>query len=169
MSRFYFCYSSALDEAAFNEWKTSHGYEHFALPKGEAATALGVAYVFDFPSRYWGGRVLSLETLTDGAQPADVHGVVFEIPDSNWAIVQHKEGVATGASVEMPVKVLLGTKGTRIVDATAFVTHPDRVSKEGPVSLKFLETVLKAYSDQDIPAGAVESVRRAAGYSLDAN
>lgn len=169
MSRHYFCYSSSLDPAAFDEWKKSHGYEHFSLPKGEPATALGVAYVFDFPSRYWGGRVLSLEQLTDAAQPADVRGLVFEIPDSHWPIVQHKEGIVTGAAVEMPLKVLVGERGTKIVDATAFVTHPDRVSKDGPVSVRFLETVLGAYKARGVPQGAIESVRVAAGYPLSTN
>ena len=164
--RHYFCYSSSLDSEAFQEWKASHGYESFALPKGQAATALGVAYVFDFPSRYWGGRVLSLAKLTDAAQPADVHGLLFEISDSSWPVVQHKEGVVTGSMIEMPVQVLCGSK---ILMATAFVTNPERVSVEGPVSLKFLETVLKAYESSGLPVSARDSVRQAAGYSLNTN
>lgn len=172
-TKFYFCYSSALDLAAFNEWKESHGFTHFSLPEGVPATALGVAYVFDFPSRYWGGRVLSLEDLSHDSQPADVHGVLFEIHESHWPIVQHKEGVVTGASVEKRLKVLAGDAskrgGTRLVDALAFVTNPERSSQDGPVSTRFLETVLRAYETQGVPAGASESVRQAAGYPLSAN
>ena len=162
----YFCYSSALDAAAFHEWKVAHNYESFSLPKGIPAVALGVSYIFDFPSRYWGGRVLSLARLTDEAQPADVHGVLFEIPDSSWPVIQHKEGVVTGASVELRVQVLAGNK---IVMASAFVTNPERVSIEGPVSLKFLETVLKAYETAGVPESARASIRQAAGYSLATN
>ena len=36
-----------------------------------------------------------------------VHGLVFEISEKDWPIIQHKEGVVTGMCVERPVRVKL--------------------------------------------------------------
>src|ERR1700722_16781499 len=58
--RNYFAYSTVLDRPAFEEWRTQHGYVDFELPEGKLAEARGLGLVFDFPSRWWGGRVASL-------------------------------------------------------------------------------------------------------------
>lgn len=136
--RAYFAYSSALDRQAFDQWKMQHGYAGFSLPEGKRATASGVALTFDFPSRFWNGRVLG---LTESAAQS-VEGILFMIPEEQWPIIQHKEGVVTGSSVEMDVTVNCGGEN---IDATAFVTHPTRRSAQGPVSEPFLEAIRRAY------------------------
>ncbi|HTU01507.1 MAG TPA: hypothetical protein VMG58_06810, partial [Candidatus Sulfotelmatobacter sp.] len=59
--RAYFAYSTVLDPAAFEEWRHQHGYDFFRLPSGTRAEALDLGLVYDFPSRWWGGRVAGLE------------------------------------------------------------------------------------------------------------
>ncbi len=155
--RHYFCYSSSLDTAAFDEWKASHGYDNFSLPHGERAKAMGVAYTFDFPSNYWGGRVVSLTPLEGFEATGNVEGMLYTISPEAWPILQHKEGVVTGASVETTIKVLANN---RIVEATAFVTNPSRCGHHGPVSARFLEVLARAYAKHGLTAG-FESVRQA--------
>ena len=57
----YFAYSTILDRTAFLEWRSQHGYDFFELPEGKLAEATDLALVFDFPSRFWGGRVAGLK------------------------------------------------------------------------------------------------------------
>src|SRR4051812_46445854 len=98
----YFAYSTILDQAAFEEWKGQHSYEFFQLPAGELAQAQGVGLTYDFPSRWWGGRVAGLEDRPG----ATVWGRLFENAEKDWPIIQHKEGAVTGMCVERPVRVL---------------------------------------------------------------
>src|SRR4051812_22403669 len=57
----YFAYSTTLDRAAFEEWRGQHSYDFFDLPKGVVAEAVDIGLVYDFPSRWWGGRVAGLK------------------------------------------------------------------------------------------------------------
>ncbi len=135
----YFRYSSALDLDSLNIWKNQHGYETFNLPAGKKATAQNVKLCCDFQSKFWGGRVLSLEQSA-GSQ---VEGVIFEIPNSSdWKIIEHKEGVLTGVSQTKTVEVKVDGE---IIQARAFVTNEGRKSTEGPLSQNFLAAVERAY------------------------
>jgi gamma-glutamylcyclotransferase len=151
--RLYFAYSTVLDRAAFEEWRQQHGYEFFELPAGEVAEALDVALAYDFPSRWWGGRVAGLVDRTG----ASVRGLLFRIPGKDWPIVQHKEGLVTHMCVERPVRVLVGG---RQVEATAFATAPDRRSTEGPVSARFVEALVRGAKAAGLPAAWVDSLAR---------
>lgn len=136
----YFCYSSALDTHAFEEWAAQHGHSGFRFPKGTKAVAQGWELCFDFPSRYWGGLVLGLQTTTNTNDFAE--GVVFEIEDNKWGMVQHKEGVVTGASEEITIDVKVGSE---ILKAQAFKTHPTRTQTSGAKSETFIETLKRSY------------------------
>ena len=72
-TKLYFAYSTILDRAAFVEWRGQHGYDFFDLPEGKLAEALDVDLIYDFPSRWWGGRVAG---LTD-APGKSVYGRLF--------------------------------------------------------------------------------------------
>lgn len=129
--RWYFGYSSVLDREAFRVWQEEHGYGEFSLPAGEPGLAEGWALSFNFASRWWGGRVAGLEH----AAGEIVHGLLYRIRSEDWPIIQHKEGVITGVSIEMPLTVTR-PDGARI-EATAFTTNPTRVSTSGPVSERY--------------------------------
>jgi hypothetical protein len=85
-ARRYFAYSTVLDRAAFETWRSEHGYGAFELQGGVLAEAPDVDLVYDFPSRWWGGRVA-------GWTPAAARG--FFTVGARSPIVMHKEG-ATG-------------------------------------------------------------------------
>jgi cation transport regulator ChaC len=61
-------------------------------------------------------------------------GVLFQIPEKNWPIVQHKEGNITGMCVEVQVQVKVGDQE---IEATAFVTNPVRATTDGSISTIF--------------------------------
>lgn len=130
-TRWYFGYSSVLDRAAFRTWQDEHGYGDYVLPEGERARAEGWGLVFDFASRWWGGRVAGLAPVAGEI----AHGLLFEIRSEDWPIIQHKEGVITGVSVEVPVTVTRADGSS--VEATAFTTTPARASTSGPVSDRY--------------------------------
>jgi gamma-glutamylcyclotransferase len=153
--RLYFAYSTVLDRAAFEEWRQQHGYEFFELPAGEPAEALDVTLAYDFPSRWWGGRVAGLVDRPG----ASVHGLLFRIPGKDWPIIQHKEGWVTHMCVERPARVRVGGKE---VEATAFATAPDRRSTDGPVSARFVEALVRGAKAAGLPAAWVESLARRA-------
>ena len=144
-TRLYFAYSTILDREAFLEWRDQHGYDFFELPAGELAEAQGLALTYDFPSRWWAGRVAGLKD----SPGAGVWGRLFEIPEKDWPIVQHKEGAVTGMSVERPVRVQVGG---REVEATAFTTNPVRASGDGPVSGRFVEALVRGATSAGLPA-----------------
>lgn len=152
-TRLYFAYSTILDRAAFEEWRGQHGYDFFELPKGTLAEAADLGLVYDFPSRWWGGRVAGLKD----APGQTVHGVVFEISEKDWSIVSHKEGGVTGMCVERPVKVKLDGK---LVDATAFTTNPQRASADGPISDRFIEAIVRGAKAAGLPAAWIERLQR---------
>ncbi|MBS1983867.1 MAG: gamma-glutamylcyclotransferase [Bdellovibrionales bacterium] len=155
--RHYFAYSSALDAEAFDVWKNQHGFSHYTLPAGRLGQALDVELVFDFPSRFWGGRALGLAP----APGKRVEGMLLAIEDAHWGIVQHKEGVVTGSAVELPVQVQL-PESNEIIAATAFVTNPTRRSTDGPVSEMFLQAVRRAYQTRGLSAAALQALEAAA-------
>ena len=135
-SKLYFAYSTILDRAAFEQWRGQHGYDFFELPQGRLAEALDVDLVYDFPSRWWGGRVAG---LTD-APGKSVYGRLYEISGRDWPIIQHKEGAVTSMSVERPVRVRVEGQ---VLQAAAFVTSPKRASTEGPISQRFIEALVR--------------------------
>ena len=150
-ARNYFAYSTVLDRAAFEEWRTQHGYD-YELPAGEVAVARDLGLVMDFPSRWWGGRVAGLAD----APGQSVYGRVFPVAAEDWAIVQHKEGAVTGMCVERELTVFVGDKP---VVATAFTTAPNRRSLDGPVSAKFLEALARGAAAAGLPGDYVEGLR----------
>ena len=150
--RTYFAYSTILDRAAFEEWRQQHGYDFFDLPAGEPAEATDVALTYDFPSRWWGGRVAGLVDRPG----ASVHGLMFRIAGKDWPIVQHKEGLVTHMCVERTVRL---RAGGRELDATAFTTAENRKSTEGPVSPRFVEALARGAEAAGLPASWVASLR----------
>lgn len=152
-TRLYFAYSTILDRAAFLEWRAQHAYEFFDLPPGDLAEAVDVALAYDFPSRWWGGRVAGLVD-----QPgASVFGRVFEISEKDWPIIAHKEGGVTQMSVERAVKVKVGGV---LKDAIAFATNPVRRSLDGPISPRFVEALVRGATSAGLPAPWVASLAK---------
>lgn len=150
--RLYFAYSTVLDRAAFEEWRDQHGYGFFSLPEGRLAQAPGLGLVYDFPSRWWGGRVAGLADVPGQS----VWGRVFEISEKDWPIIQHKEGVVTGMCVERPVSILIDGAP---FPAIAFTTNPARASSDGPVSARFVEALVRGATAAGLPAQWVDSLR----------
>lgn len=151
-SRLYFAYSTVLDREAFEEWRGQHGYDFFSLPDGRVAEARGQELVFDFPSRWWGGRVAGLAP----EEGKSVWGLVFEIAERDWPVIQHKEGLVTGMSVEREVQVEV--QGTQIL-ASAFVTNPARASQVGPLSPRFLEALVRGATVAALPVAWLAELR----------
>lgn len=150
-SRAYFAYSTILDPAAFEEWRHQHGYDFFRLPPGTRVEALDLGLVYDFPSRWWGGRVAGLEDRFGG----EVHGLLFEIAPKDWPIIQHKEGVITQMCVEREVRVRTSA-GERT--ATAFTTAPGRRSPDGPVSPRFVEALVRGARAAGLPEAWISTL-----------
>lgn len=151
-TKLYFAYSGVLDREAFETWLEEHSYQFFKLPEGQIAEAKNVDLIFDFPSRWWGGRVAGLIDKPN----ASVFGRLFEIPAKEWPIVQHKEGVVTGMSVEKPIRV---TVGNQEVEAIAFVTSPQRQSLDGPVSERYIEALIRGATQSGLPRAYIESLK----------
>lgn len=152
-TKLYFAYSTILDRAAFVEWRGQHGYDFFDLPEGKLAEALDVDLVYDFPSRWWGGRVAGLTDAPGGS----VYGRLFEINGQDWPIIQHKEGAVTGMCVERLVRVRVEGQELK---ATAFVTSPKRASTEGAISQRFIDALVRGAQSAGLPAEYIERLRR---------
>jgi gamma-glutamylcyclotransferase len=151
--RLYFAYSTILDRAAFDEWREQHGYADFALPAGRVAEALDVELVYDFPSRWWGGRVAGLSDRPG----ARVWGVVYEVAGADWPVLEHKEGAITGMTVARPVR--LRVDGAAELTASAFTTRPERARLDGPVSTRFVAALVRGAAAAGLPAEYVERLR----------
>lgn len=151
-ARLYFAYSTILDREAFLEWRSQHGYDFFELPEGQLAEGLDLGLVYDFPSRWWGGRVAGLEDRPGQA----VWGRLYEIAGKDWPIIQHKEGAVTGMCVEREVKLKVDGKPRT---ATAFTTAPNRRSDQGPVSARFLEALERGARAAALPEEWIAKLR----------
>jgi gamma-glutamylcyclotransferase len=151
-TRLYFAYSGVLDRIAFEQWRNEHSYQFFQLPEGQIAEAKDIDLTFDFPSRWWGGRVAGLVDR----KGASVFGRVFEIPSVDWPVVQHKEGVVTGMSIERTITVWIDGKS---MEATAFTTSPARASTQGPVSQQFVEALIRGATQAGLPDAYVQSLK----------
>jgi hypothetical protein len=150
--RRYFGYSTILDRQAFEEWRAQHGYDDFQLPEGTVAEALDVDLVFDFPSRFWGGRVAG---LTD-RPGASIFGRLYEIPGQAFPVIEHKEGAITGMCVGREVRVRAGGE---IVTATAFTTRPERAAQDGPISPAFVAALVRGAQASGLPESYVARLR----------
>ncbi len=150
--RAYFAYSTILDRDAFEEWRHQHGYDFFQLPVGTLAEGVDLALQYDFPSRWWGGRVAGLVDRPG----ASVYGLLFRIAEKDWPIIQHKEGWVTHMCVERAVRVRVG--GGEL-EATAFTTAEGRRSADGPVSHRFVEALARGAEAAGLPAAWVTSLR----------
>jgi hypothetical protein len=155
-TRRYFGYGTVLDRAAFDEWRTQHGYTDFELPAGVVAEALDVDLVFDFPSRFWAGRVAGLADHVG----LTVFGRLFDIAGRDWPIIEHKEGAVTGMCVPHDVRVRVGGE---VVTATTFTTHPGRASMGGPVSAPFVAALVRGAEASGLPPEYVARIRASAG------
>ena len=154
--RRYFAYSTVLDRAAFEEWRTQHAYGFFALPLGVVAEATDLDLIYDFPSRWWGGRVAGLADKPG----ATVFGLLFEIAGADWPIVEHKEGAITGMCIERPVAVRVGGES---IEATAFTTRPERASSQGPISARFVEALVRGARGAGLPEQYLAKLARTQG------
>jgi gamma-glutamylcyclotransferase len=153
--RLYFGYSTILDRAAFEEWRAQHGYSDFQLPAGRVAEALDVDLIYDVPSRWWGGRVAGLVDRPGSR----VWGVVYEVAGADWPVLEHKEGAVTGMTMARPVR--LRVDGAE-VEASAFTTRPERARRDGPVSGRFVEALVRGAAAAGLPAAWVEKLRASA-------
>ncbi len=151
--RLYFGYGTILDRPAFEEWRAEHAYQFFDLPQGELAEATDVGLTFDFPSRWWGGRVAGLADRPGG----QVFGHLYRIAAKDWPIIQHKEGAVTGMCIERSVRVRSASLGE--VTATAFTTNPSRRSLDGPVSPRFLEALERGGRAAGLPEAYLSALR----------
>ena len=149
--RHYFAYSTILDRAAFEEWRAQHGYEFFNLPQGKLAEAMDVELVYDFPSRWWGGRVAGLAD----APGRSVFGLLFEIAEKDWPVIRHKEGAVTNMCEERPVRVRVAGE---LLEATAFTTRAERRNLDGPVSTRFIEALVRGARSAGLPEDYVRSL-----------
>jgi hypothetical protein len=154
-TRLYFAYSTILDREAFLEWRSQHGYDFFDLPEGRLAEAVEVDLVYDFPSRWWGGRVAGLQDRSGSS----VYGRLFEIAEKDWPVIQHKEGAVTGMCVERAVRVRAGGED---LEAIAFTTNPRRASDEGPISGRFVDALVRGARSAGLPAAYVDRLATAA-------
>lgn len=143
-TRFYFAYSTVLDQEAFEVWRREHSYEFFNLPEGRVVKALNTDLIFDFPSRWWGGLAAGLVEKEGSV----VYGKVFEIAAKDWPVVQHKEGFITGMCIEKNIKV--EHEGV-IFEATAFTTSPERARTEGTISPRFMEALIRGAQQAQLP------------------
>jgi gamma-glutamylcyclotransferase len=150
-TRKYFAYSTILDQDAFKEWAQQHSYQFFSLPTGKVAVLEDTDLVFNFPSRWWGGLVAGLENKS-GSQ---VYGLVFDIPEKEWPIVQHKEGFITGMCIETPVTAIVN--GEKI-SATAFVTNPQRAQTSGTISKNFIKALLQGAKASGLPEKYIQKL-----------
>jgi hypothetical protein len=150
-TKLYFAYSGVLDREAFEQWRSEHSYHFFELPPGQLAKAEDIDLVFDFPSRWWGGRVAGLIDRPG----ASIYGLLFEIPAKNWPVVQHKEGVITGMSIERVIQVIVNGKK---VEAIAFTTAPERASLQGGISEDYLEALQRGAASSGLPPDYIASL-----------
>ena len=150
--RLYFAYSGVLDQEAFLIWREQHSYTFFDLPRPKVAEVLDMEMVFDFPSRWWGGRVAGLVPKTG----ASVFGLLFEVEAKNWPVIQHKEGFITSMAVEKEVTVRVDGIECK---ATCFVTNPQRASMDGAISGRYLEAIVRGAEKSGLPASYIEKLK----------
>lgn len=149
----YFAYGSALSRRHIGEWAAEHGVDARLFARGVPAVLRGYKLVFDVESRFWGGRVANLAEDKDAA----VHGVVFEIPPPAKDAVLRKEGVATGLSQELDVKVETA-EGT--VSAKAFVARPEKKGEAGPPSGRLLAYLIEGAQERGLPESWTETLKK---------
>lgn len=140
----YFAYGSVLSKRHVGEWAGEHGVDARLFARGIPAVLRGYKLVFDVESRFWGGRVADLLEDKDGV----VHGVLFEIPPLALNAVQKKEGVPTGLSTEIAVKVEADGKTH---DAKAYVARPEKRTEEGPPSGRLIGYLVEGAKERGLP------------------
>jgi hypothetical protein len=135
----WFIYGSSLDVGAFEAWAREHGHRVPDFSRAVPARLDGWRLSFDVRSRFWGGAVGSLLP----APGQSVEGIALPMDDQARALVDHKEGAASGLYAPVDVTVVpLG--GGPALSAIAYRASDDRrIPVEEPPSRPWLESVLR--------------------------
>lgn len=149
----YFAYGSVLSKRHVGEWAGEHGVDARLFARGAPAVLRGYRLVFDVESRFWGGMVADLVEDKDGV----VHGVLFEIPPLAVGAVQKKEGVPTGLSTEIAVKVEAEGK---TLDAKAYVARPEKRTEPGAPSGRLMAYLVEGARERGLPEAWVAELER---------
>lgn len=149
----YFAYGSVLSKRHVGEWAGEHGVDARLFARGAPAVLRGYKLVFDVESRFWGGMVADLVEDKDGV----VHGVLFEIPPLAVGAVQKKEGVPTGLSTEIAVKVEAEGK---TLDAKAYVARPEKRTAPGAPSGRLMAYLVEGARERGLPEEWVAELER---------
>jgi len=150
--RLYFAYSVLLDPETFALRMKEGGHPTFRLPEGKVGEAQDVDLVFNFHSPKWGGRIASL-TPSPGRS---VHGRIYALRDTDFAIVRDAEGAKSGSFQELPVKVKVEGQ---VLQAVAFATAPGRATTSGPVSESYANTLARGAEAAGLPRAYWEKLK----------
>lgn len=151
-TRYYFAYSTVLDQEAFEVWRREHSYDFFNLPQGKVGSVDNMDLIFDFPSRWWGGQAAGLIEKNG----SEIYGKVFEISAKDWPVIQHKEGFITGMCIERKVQVNVDG---HLIEATAFTTSPARARVDGQISPRFMEALLRGALQANLPQTYIDKLK----------
>src|SRR5919197_103798 len=135
----WFIYGSSLDRDAFAAWAREHGHVPPDFSRAFAARLDGWRLCFDVASRFWGGAVGSLAV----APGSSVEGLALPVPGAARAVIDHKEGAASGLyrAVEVMVAPLQG--GSPVAAITYVATTDRRLPSEASPSAAWVETVIR--------------------------
>src|SRR5258708_30906181 len=149
----YFAYGSAPSRRHMGEWAAEHGVDGCLFARGAPAVLRGYRLVFDVESRFWGGRVADLVEDKAGS----VHGALFEIPPPAQEAVLRKEGVPTGLSQEIDVRV---ETADGLTAAKAFVARPEKRGEPGPARRRLLAYLIEGAQERGLPESWVAELRK---------
>ena len=111
-SRQWFAWGLALDRVSTSSWTGERGARFPKLGAGEAAQLDGHALFFTGRSPRFAGRVAALAE----AKGDQVHGLLHQLDDAQWALVEAFERAEGGRPKKVKVRC-----GSRAVEAVAFV------------------------------------------------
>jgi hypothetical protein len=144
----WFVYGSSLDQAAFAEWATAHGYVVPDFSAGRPARLVGWKLCFDVVSKFWGGAVASLAE----APGQFVEGLAVPMPGAARGMVEHKEGAVSGLYTAIEVALQLVAGGPPIAAVAFCAAAARRLPTEAPPAPAYLAVMVKGARDAGLGA-----------------
>ncbi len=153
----WFVYGSSLDREAFAAWAAEHGYALPSFAGARRALLVGYRLAFDVVSRAWGGAVASL-----APSPGDfVEWLAVTMPGASRALVDHKEGAASGLYEAIEVELTPADGGPSVSAVAYRGARSRRLATDAAPSPAYLGVLLRGARSSglsDAWIGRVESL-----------
>lgn len=150
----YFAYGSNLDRQDWAAYCSQHRVDPDCMRAIESAVLPDFELVFNFRSNSRNGGALNLRRRRGQI----VHGVLFEVSDAGWAMLDRKEGVAGGHYARSEHVAIV--RGGGVVPVLTYEVQPERIAPFVAPTQAYVDIVARGLAAHGLPRSPLDAAAR---------